>query len=224
MIPNSELQNLDLIDLLSERQTLVRRISEQAWNDQSEIYISNSERYIMARIYKKQPTISRDSRKNRYRASRKTERSVEVGLENLALFGRLLFCGVFLLIRENVDMVIHQRFYGSENTVVRKRLLNSIIPAIITSIITIFNLIIPAVFAGGFIYSILIDTIPKDTIMPIFLDYLKHCLLYVFSGVMGWIIYTLTILQYVDLSNLYIPALFSILYYHILLFFNQYRD
>jgi len=58
MIPNSELQNLDLIDLLSERQTLVRRISEKAWNDQSEIYISNSEWYIIARIYKKQPTIS----------------------------------------------------------------------------------------------------------------------------------------------------------------------
>lgn len=58
MIPNSELQNLDLIDLLSERHSLVRKISEKAWNDQSKIYISNSEWYIMARIYKKQPTIS----------------------------------------------------------------------------------------------------------------------------------------------------------------------
>ncbi len=55
---NSELQNLDLIDLLSERHSLVRRISEKAWNDQSEIYISNSEWYIMARIFKKRPTIS----------------------------------------------------------------------------------------------------------------------------------------------------------------------
>lgn len=55
---NSELQNLDLIDLLSERHSLVRKISEKAWNDKSEIYISNSEWYIMARIYKKQPTIS----------------------------------------------------------------------------------------------------------------------------------------------------------------------
>ncbi|MFC5589596.1 MarR family winged helix-turn-helix transcriptional regulator [Sporosarcina soli] len=53
-----ELQNLDLIDLLSERHSLVRKISEQAWNDQSDIYISNSEWYIMARIYKKQPTLS----------------------------------------------------------------------------------------------------------------------------------------------------------------------
>jgi len=58
MISNSELQNLDLIDLLSERHNLVRRIAEKAWNDQSEIYISNSEWYIMARIYNKRPTIS----------------------------------------------------------------------------------------------------------------------------------------------------------------------
>ncbi|MEH7336724.1 MarR family winged helix-turn-helix transcriptional regulator [Neobacillus drentensis] len=58
LIPNSELQHLDLIDLLSERHSLVRKISEKAWNDKSEIYISNSEWYIMARIYKKRPTIS----------------------------------------------------------------------------------------------------------------------------------------------------------------------
>ncbi len=58
LISNSELKKLDLIDLLSERHSLVRKISEKAWNDQSEIYISNSEWYIMARIYKKQPTIS----------------------------------------------------------------------------------------------------------------------------------------------------------------------
>ncbi|MFC4559412.1 MarR family winged helix-turn-helix transcriptional regulator [Virgibacillus kekensis] len=58
MTSNAELQNLDLIDLLSERHSLVRSISEKAWNDQSEIYISNSEWYIMTRIYKKRPTIS----------------------------------------------------------------------------------------------------------------------------------------------------------------------
>jgi len=58
MISNSELQNLDLIDLLSERHNLVRRIAEKTWNHPSEIYISNSEWYIMARIYKKRPAIS----------------------------------------------------------------------------------------------------------------------------------------------------------------------
>lgn len=58
LVTNSELQNLDLIDLISERHSLLRKISEKAWNDNSDIYISNSEWYIMARIYKKQPTIS----------------------------------------------------------------------------------------------------------------------------------------------------------------------
>lgn len=55
---NSEFQNLDLIDLISERHLLLRSISEKLWNDSSDIYISNSEWFIMARIYKKHPTIS----------------------------------------------------------------------------------------------------------------------------------------------------------------------
>jgi len=58
LIPNSELQNLDLFDLISERHSLVRKILEKAWNDNSDIHISNSEWYIMARIYRKRPTIS----------------------------------------------------------------------------------------------------------------------------------------------------------------------
>lgn len=55
---NSELQNLDLIDLISERYLLLRSIAEELWNNSSEIRISNSEWFIMSRIYKKQPTIS----------------------------------------------------------------------------------------------------------------------------------------------------------------------
>lgn len=55
---NSELHNLDLIDLLSEHHILLRRISEKLWNDSSDINISNSEWFIIARIYQKQPTIS----------------------------------------------------------------------------------------------------------------------------------------------------------------------
>lgn len=58
LVSNSELKNLDLIDLISERHLLLRKISEKAWNDKSDLYISNSEWYIMARIYKKEPTIS----------------------------------------------------------------------------------------------------------------------------------------------------------------------
>lgn len=60
--PNADLQKLNLIDLLSERHNLVRKISEKAWNDQSETSISHSEWYIMSKIYKKQPTISHVNR------------------------------------------------------------------------------------------------------------------------------------------------------------------
>jgi DNA-binding MarR family transcriptional regulator len=53
-----EFEHLDLIDLLSERHHLLRGITEKLWNNSSDIYISNSEWFIMARIYKKQPTIA----------------------------------------------------------------------------------------------------------------------------------------------------------------------
>lgn len=55
---NSIFQEMDLIDLLSERHIQIRRMIETRWNEQSDIYISNTEWFIMARIYKKQPTIS----------------------------------------------------------------------------------------------------------------------------------------------------------------------
>ena len=58
LTPNVELQNLNLIDLLSERHIATRRITEQAWDEESEIRISNSEWVIMAHIYKQQPTIA----------------------------------------------------------------------------------------------------------------------------------------------------------------------
>ena len=53
-----ELQHLDVIDLLSERHVILHRLAENKWNENNDIYISNSEWYILARIYKKQPTIS----------------------------------------------------------------------------------------------------------------------------------------------------------------------
>lgn len=55
---DEELQHLNLIDLLSERHSLIRTIGEKAWNDQSTIKISNAEWYILARIYQKEPTIT----------------------------------------------------------------------------------------------------------------------------------------------------------------------
>lgn len=54
----TELQNLDFIDLLSERHIQLRSITEKLWNDTRDISISNSEWFIMARVYQKQPTIS----------------------------------------------------------------------------------------------------------------------------------------------------------------------
>ncbi len=55
----SNMQNLDLIDLISERHVQLRSITEKLWNDSSNIYISNTEWFILARIYtKKNPTIS----------------------------------------------------------------------------------------------------------------------------------------------------------------------
>lgn len=56
---NSILQGMGLIDLISERNMMLRSLSKKMWNDSSDINISNSEWYIMARIYKKHPTISR---------------------------------------------------------------------------------------------------------------------------------------------------------------------
>lgn len=53
---NSELQNLDLIDLISERNVVLRKVIEKSRNDSNDIYISNSEWFIIARIYKMHPT------------------------------------------------------------------------------------------------------------------------------------------------------------------------
>lgn len=55
---DSKIQNLDLIDVLSDRHLQLRKITEALWNDSSDIDLSNSEWFIMARIYKKQPTIA----------------------------------------------------------------------------------------------------------------------------------------------------------------------
>lgn len=54
----TNLHKLDFIDLLSERHIQLRTIIEKVWNDNSDIYLSNSEWFIMARIYKSKPTIS----------------------------------------------------------------------------------------------------------------------------------------------------------------------
>jgi len=40
---NTEFQHLDLVDILSERHYLLRKMTEKLWNDSSDIYLSNSE-------------------------------------------------------------------------------------------------------------------------------------------------------------------------------------
>ncbi|WP_409228629.1 MarR family winged helix-turn-helix transcriptional regulator [Gudongella sp. SC589] len=60
---NSELKTLDLIDLISERHLQLRSIAEGEWNEESDIHISNSEWFIMARIYKKNPSVSQVTRR-----------------------------------------------------------------------------------------------------------------------------------------------------------------
>ena len=55
---NVELQNLEVIGLLSERHAVLHRLVEEKWNENNTLYISNSEWYILKRIYKKQTTIS----------------------------------------------------------------------------------------------------------------------------------------------------------------------
>jgi DNA-binding MarR family transcriptional regulator len=57
-----EYQHIDLIDLISERHGMLRKLSEDLWNDNSNLHISNSEWYIMSRIYKRQPTIAEVSK------------------------------------------------------------------------------------------------------------------------------------------------------------------
>lgn len=52
-------ENLDLIDLINERHVQLRKIIEKLWNENGEIYISNSEWFILARIDQyNEPTVS----------------------------------------------------------------------------------------------------------------------------------------------------------------------
>ncbi|WEK53716.1 MAG: MarR family winged helix-turn-helix transcriptional regulator [Candidatus Cohnella colombiensis] len=53
-----EIQYLGIIDLISDHYVHLRRMIEELWNEQSDLSISNSEWYIMGRIYQNQPTIA----------------------------------------------------------------------------------------------------------------------------------------------------------------------
>jgi DNA-binding MarR family transcriptional regulator len=77
------LENLDLIDLISERHLLLRKITEKTWNDRSEISISNSEWFIMARIYGIRPTLAQVSKS--VDISRQATHKLVRGLESRGL-------------------------------------------------------------------------------------------------------------------------------------------
>ncbi|WP_427108549.1 MarR family winged helix-turn-helix transcriptional regulator [Lysinibacillus xylanilyticus] len=75
-----ELQNRDVIDLLSERHELLRRLAEEKWHKHNDIYISNSEWYILGIVYKKQLTISDVAKNVKFsrQATHKIIKSLEV--------------------------------------------------------------------------------------------------------------------------------------------------
>jgi len=52
----SDLDNMGLIDLISERHLQLRKLSENLWNENSDIYVADSEWFILARIYQKEQT------------------------------------------------------------------------------------------------------------------------------------------------------------------------
>lgn len=53
-----DINNLTLIDLISEKHTYLRKKVEQRWNNQSEIHFSHSEWHLLAKIEQKNMTIS----------------------------------------------------------------------------------------------------------------------------------------------------------------------
>lgn len=57
-ILGTQFQNLDIVDTISERHLQLRRLVENMWNERSNIYLSNSEWFIIARIYQKEIPVS----------------------------------------------------------------------------------------------------------------------------------------------------------------------
>ncbi|RUL56393.1 MarR family transcriptional regulator [Lysinibacillus antri] len=53
---NSQYTYLDLFDLISGRHVAIRKALEEKWNELSDVSISNSEWYIMTKLYGHQPT------------------------------------------------------------------------------------------------------------------------------------------------------------------------
>ncbi|SHG63913.1 DNA-binding transcriptional regulator, MarR family [Ornithinibacillus halophilus] len=52
----TDTEYLDIVDLISERHLLLRKHTENLWNENSDIYLSNSEWVILSKVYEKQKT------------------------------------------------------------------------------------------------------------------------------------------------------------------------
>ncbi len=54
----SDLNSLGLVNLMNEKHRHLRQVTEMMWDEQSDIKISQTEWYIMYKIYGQKPTIS----------------------------------------------------------------------------------------------------------------------------------------------------------------------
>ncbi|WP_210366615.1 hypothetical protein [Bacillus sp. REN3] len=100
----------------------------------------------------------------------------------------------------------------------KNKLMDAVVPFVITSIISMLSLTVPASFLGGVIYSFAADTRPTEGI-----DYIRKCIFYSLFGMIGWIVYVLAFHHQLSFQSPYIPALFSLIYYHFLLWWIQYN-
>lgn len=90
---------------------------------------------------------------------------------------------------------------------------------ILTSLISIVFFVIPLIFIGGVIYSIIINPVPAA---GKFFDYFKHISFMILSGILGWMGYTYFVYGDMAFSNLYLVTFFTVVYYTIYLLLNNY--
>lgn len=53
-----DINNLDIIDLISEKHAFLRKVAEDRWSSQSDIYFSHSEWHLLSKVDQKSITIS----------------------------------------------------------------------------------------------------------------------------------------------------------------------
>ncbi|MBD8026270.1 winged helix-turn-helix transcriptional regulator [Ureibacillus sp. Re31] len=134
-----EHEQLDLFELISECYSSIRKKIEEKWSEISDITISNSEWYIMMKIYKKQPTISsvtknvRISRQATHKFIKKLESKglVEIlpGNNNRDKCIQLTNIGElcvekYIVLKKDLEMKIQEKI-GNEKYTIIKEILQS---------------------------------------------------------------------------------------------------